>query len=94
MEATDLKKLEELVTEIRICMAKMETNQKSFGDALSDFREERLKTYDIMTKKIETLEEDVKGLDKKITYAAGVIAAVSAGLSLLAVNILKKLGLS
>ena len=94
MEVNELKKLEDLVTEIRICMAKMEANQKSFADALSVFREERLKTYELMSKKIDQLESDVQSLDRKITYAAGIVAAVSAGLSLIASSLLRKIGLT
>ena len=93
MEGKELNELKNLITEMRICMAKMEANQKSFAESLTVFREERLKTYDIMTKKIDDLNEEIDNLDKKITYAAGGVMALSAMLSMLGSSILRKVGL-
>lgn len=90
----EVGELKELMTQIRICIAKFESNQAGFKDSLSVFREERLKTYDIMTKKIEEVETDVHKLDKKLTYASGIVTAAATFLSFVAATISKKLGLA
>jgi predicted nucleic acid-binding Zn-ribbon protein len=92
MVDNNLKELKDLVTDIRICMAKLEAQQSAFANSLQSFQSERLKTYDAMTDKIITLEKEVKALDKKISYAAGAITAASAFFSLLSSAFLKKIG--
>jgi chromosome segregation ATPase len=90
---SQLNDIKELITQLRICIAKMDANQQSFKDSLNVFREERLKTYDIMTKKIEEVEADVHKLDKKITYAAGIGTAAATFLSYAMSTVTKKMGL-
>lgn len=90
----ELAEVKDVLTQIRICMAKLEASQNSFKEALALFREERLKTYDIMTHKIEEVEKEVQRLDKKMTYASGIVAAVATFLSVTIGTITKKLGLA
>lgn len=93
-ESNELKEIKDILTDLRICVAKMEANQSSFKGTLDVFREERLKTYDIMTKKIDDIEKDVISLDKKINYAAGAVTALTAFISFIVSTVSKKLGLA
>lgn len=90
----EIAELKELMTQIRICIAKLDANQSSFKDSLNTFRDERLKTYDLMTTKIEEVEKDVHSLDKKITYAAGIVTAAATFFSFVISSLSKKLGLA
>lgn len=84
--------LRELLTQIRISVARLEATQESFKKSIEDFREERKKTYDKMTNKIEDMDGEIKKLDKKITYASGVVGAIAAFFSAISSTILNKLG--
>ena len=92
--------IKELLTQLRICVARLEAgqsslkeSQSSFRDALNIFREERLKTYDIMTRKIEEVEQEVHKVDKKMTYATGIVTAAATFISVIISAVSKKLGL-
>lgn len=90
----ELGELKELLTQVRICLAKMEAQQNTFKNSLDVFREERLKTYDIMTEKIKEIEKDVQKLDKKLTYASGFVTAAATFLSFIISAVTKKLGIA
>ncbi len=88
----DIKELKDLVTEVRICMAKIETNQHTYQELLNSFKQERTKTYDIMTQKIDAIEDEVSNLDRKLNYAVGIVTGCSVVFSFFMTFLQKKLG--
>lgn len=89
----DMRELKELMTQLRIEVAKIQTNQNAVTTTLADFRTERLHTYDKLTKKVTDIEEDVTKLDRKINWATGAVAVITGFVSLATNAAMKKVGL-
>lgn len=79
----DIRQIKELLTDIRISLAKMETLQT-----------ERTRAYEQLDQKFLSLETEVSQLDKKVTYAAGAVAVVVSFATYIVNFILKKTGIS
>lgn len=84
----------ELLTQVRICIAKLDERQRETTNALNNSREERLRTFQDLGDKVKNVETQLNLLDRKMNYAYAFVAGVASIISFTASTIFKKLGVT
>jgi len=87
-----VKDLAQQTQELRSAMLEVTINQKFFREQMLEHYSKQDKIFDKLAQRFQDMDRDIRHMDKKINYAAGIVAVVVGAIAFFSDFITKKLG--
>lgn len=90
---TDVKELKDTIRQLEKTLIEVTANQNFFREKITEHYEQQSRLYEKMINKFNAVDKEVQRMDKKISYAAGIIITVTTVMGMISSKVLAKIGL-